>query len=63
MGLKKVPGYSTIEIDRKIYRFGAGDTSEWQMKEICMFLENFQSLAQEQGCDLESYMYISNALF
>ncbi|CAJ2648068.1 unnamed protein product [Trifolium pratense] len=57
MGLKKVPGYSTIEIDRKIYRFGAGDTSEWQMKEICMFLENFQSLAQEQGCDLESYMY------
>ncbi|XP_058769306.1 putative pentatricopeptide repeat-containing protein At1g69350, mitochondrial [Vicia villosa] len=57
MGLKKVPGYSTIEIDRKIYRFGAGDTSEWQMKEICMFLENFQSLTQEQGCDVECYMY------
>ncbi|XP_004490134.1 putative pentatricopeptide repeat-containing protein At1g69350, mitochondrial [Cicer arietinum] len=57
MGLKKVPGYSTIEIDSKIYRFGAGDTSEWQMKEICMFLENFQSLAQEQGCDVECSMY------
>ncbi|CAI8588002.1 unnamed protein product [Vicia faba] len=57
MGLKKVPGYSTIEIDRKIYRFGAGDTSEWQMKEICTFLENFQSLTQEQGCDVECYMY------
>ncbi|KAK7307074.1 hypothetical protein VNO77_39813 [Canavalia gladiata] len=55
MGLKKVPGYSTIEIDKKIYRFGAGDTSEWQMKEIYMFLENFQSLAQEQGCDVECY--------
>lgn len=56
MGLKKVPGYSTVEIDRKIYRFGAGDTSEWQMKEICMFLENFQSLTQEQGCDVECYV-------
>ncbi|KAE9595642.1 hypothetical protein Lal_00030997 [Lupinus albus] len=53
MGLKKVPGYSSIEIDRKIYRFGAGDTSEWQMKEIYMFLENFQSLVQ--GQDLECY--------
>ncbi|CAK8544825.1 unnamed protein product [Lathyrus sativus] len=61
MGLKKVPGYSTIEIDRKIYRFGAGDTSEWQMKEICMFLENFQSLTQEQGCDVECYMYNNNS--
>ncbi|KAI5437742.1 putative pentatricopeptide repeat-containing protein At1g69350, mitochondrial [Lathyrus oleraceus] len=60
LGLKKVPGYSTIEIDRKIYRFGAGDTSEWQMKEICMFLENFQSLTQEQGCDVECYMYNNN---
>lgn len=57
MGLKKVPGYSTVEIDRKIYRFGSGDTSEWQMKEICMFLENFQSLAQEQGSDVECFMF------
>ncbi|XP_057448153.1 putative pentatricopeptide repeat-containing protein At1g69350, mitochondrial [Lotus japonicus] len=55
MGLKKVPGYSTIEIDRKIFRFGAGDTSELLMKEIYMFLEKFQSLAQEQGCDVECY--------
>ncbi|XP_061369709.1 putative pentatricopeptide repeat-containing protein At1g69350, mitochondrial [Gastrolobium bilobum] len=65
MGLKKVPGCSTIEIDRKIYRFGAGDTSEWLMKEIYMFLENFQSLAQEQGCDVEFYsaMYGTGMFF
>ncbi|ESW29424.1 hypothetical protein PHAVU_002G069500 [Phaseolus vulgaris] len=56
LGLKKVPGFSSIEIDKKIYRFGAGDTSsEWQMKEIYMFLQNFQSLAQEQGCDVECH--------
>ncbi|CAJ1931965.1 unnamed protein product [Sphenostylis stenocarpa] len=56
LGLKKVPGFSSIEIDKKIYRFGAGDTtSEWQMKEIYIFLENFQSLAQEQGCDIECH--------
>ncbi|KAK7407407.1 hypothetical protein VNO78_09306 [Psophocarpus tetragonolobus] len=27
LGLKKVPGYSSIEIDKKTYKFGAGDTS------------------------------------
>ncbi|KAF2295012.1 hypothetical protein GH714_030154 [Hevea brasiliensis] len=27
IGLKKVPGYSTIELEKKIYRFGAGDVS------------------------------------
>ncbi|XP_028761970.1 putative pentatricopeptide repeat-containing protein At1g69350, mitochondrial [Neltuma alba] len=53
IGLQKVPGYSTIEIDKKIYRFGAGDTSEWQIKEIYVFLENFQSLAQEHGCEVD----------
>lgn len=65
MGLKKVPGYSTIEIDRKIYRFGAGDTSEWLMKEIYMFLERFQSLAQGHGCDVECYntMYGTSMFF
>ncbi|XP_054795818.1 putative pentatricopeptide repeat-containing protein At1g69350, mitochondrial [Prosopis cineraria] len=55
IGLQKVPGYSTIEIENKIYRFGAGDTSEWQIKEIYMFLENFQSLAREHGCDVGFY--------
>ena len=56
MGLKKVPGYSSIEIDDKIYRFGAGDTSSaWQMDEIYRFLDNFQSLAREQGCDVQCY--------
>nr|KYP65785.1 hypothetical protein KK1_012051 [Cajanus cajan] len=66
MGLKKVPGYSSIEIDKKTYRFGAGDTSsECQMKEIYTFLENFQSLAQEQGCDVECYgkMYGTSMYF
>ncbi|KAJ8774539.1 hypothetical protein K2173_016985 [Erythroxylum novogranatense] len=47
--LKKVPGYSTIEVDRRVYRFGAGDTSSWQMKEIYDVLENIQSLALQQG--------------
>ncbi|XP_027362779.1 putative pentatricopeptide repeat-containing protein At1g69350, mitochondrial [Abrus precatorius] len=65
MGLKKVPGYSTIEIGRKIYRFGSGDTSEWQMNEIYKFLENFHSIAQEQGCDVECYgaMYGTSMFF
>ncbi|CAL0315212.1 unnamed protein product [Lupinus luteus] len=63
MGLKKVPGYSSIEIDRKIYRFGAGDTSEWQMKEIYMFLENFQSLAQGQDVECYNTMYGTSMFF
>ncbi|KDP41266.1 hypothetical protein JCGZ_15673 [Jatropha curcas] len=47
IGLKKVPGYSIIELDKKVYRFGAGDISHWPIKEIYNFLENFQSLALE----------------
>ncbi|BFG16760.1 hypothetical protein CerSpe_030330 [Prunus speciosa] len=49
IGLRKVPGYSIIELDRKVYRFGAGDTPHPQMKEIYSFLENFQSLTRELG--------------
>ncbi|ONI30926.1 hypothetical protein PRUPE_1G281900 [Prunus persica] len=49
IGLRKVPGYSIIELDRQVYRFGAGDTPHPQMKEIYSFLENFQSLTREQG--------------
>ncbi|XLS81796.1 hypothetical protein HN51_047627, partial [Arachis hypogaea] len=51
MGLKKVPGYSTIEVDRKIYRFGAGNASE--SKEIYMFEEYLRSSGQL--CDVEGY--------
>ncbi|XP_021661173.2 putative pentatricopeptide repeat-containing protein At1g69350, mitochondrial isoform X2 [Hevea brasiliensis] len=54
IGLKKVPGYSTIELEKKIYRFGAGDVSHWQIKEMYSLLENFQSLALEQVCNLSS---------
>lgn len=55
IGLKKVPGYSTIELEKKVHRFGAGDVSHWQVKEIYSFLENFQSLALEQACNLSSW--------
>ncbi|MED6111562.1 hypothetical protein PIB30_053328 [Stylosanthes scabra] len=56
MGLKKVPGYSIVEVDKKIYRFGAGDSPE--CKEIYMFLEHLQNLAQGQLCDAEGYNII-----
>lgn len=49
IGLRKVPGYSVIEIDKRVYRFGAGDTPLPQMKEVYSFLENFQSLTHGQG--------------
>lgn len=52
-GLRKVPGYSTIEIDKKIYRFGPGDTSHSQTKDIYRFLENFRSLVHAQVYDSE----------
>ncbi|XP_050235897.1 putative pentatricopeptide repeat-containing protein At1g69350, mitochondrial [Mercurialis annua] len=45
IGVKKVPGYSTIQIDNKVYRFGAGDISHWH------FLEKFPNLALEQLCN------------
>lgn len=48
-GLRKVPGYSTIEFNRRIYRFGAGDTSHQQTKEIYSILEDLKRLAQQHG--------------
>uniref|UniRef100_A0A2N9J5H5 Pentatricopeptide repeat-containing protein n=1 Tax=Fagus sylvatica TaxID=28930 RepID=A0A2N9J5H5_FAGSY len=53
IGLTKVPGWSTIELDKKIYRFGAGDTSHLKTYEIYRILENFPTLALEQGYDVE----------
>ncbi|XP_024182125.1 putative pentatricopeptide repeat-containing protein At1g69350, mitochondrial [Rosa chinensis] len=49
IGLRKVPGYSVIEIDKRVYRFGAGDTPLPQMKEVYGFLENFQCLTHGIG--------------
>ncbi|KAB2624489.1 pentatricopeptide repeat-containing protein [Pyrus ussuriensis x Pyrus communis] len=47
IGLRKVPGYSIIELDKQVHRFGAGDTPLPQMKEVYSFLEKFQSLTRE----------------
>ncbi|XP_021299778.1 putative pentatricopeptide repeat-containing protein At1g69350, mitochondrial [Herrania umbratica] len=54
IGLRKVPGYSTIELDKRVYRFSVGDTSLLQTEESLSFLENFQNLAQEYVCNLEN---------
>ena len=51
--LTKVPGWSTIELDKRVYRFGSGDTSHLQTNEIYRILDNFPNLALEQGCDVE----------
>ncbi|GLT27595.1 hypothetical protein SLA2020_025810 [Shorea laevis] len=38
MGLRKVPGYSIIEVEKRAYRFGAGDTSPLPKMETPSFL-------------------------
>ncbi|ESQ28314.1 hypothetical protein EUTSA_v10019580mg [Eutrema salsugineum] len=45
--LKKVPGYSVIEIDQKVFRFGAGEESCFETEEIYRFLGNLQNLTLE----------------
>ncbi|XP_015872455.3 putative pentatricopeptide repeat-containing protein At1g69350, mitochondrial [Ziziphus jujuba] len=60
IGLKKLPGYSTIELNKQTYRFGAGDSPHAEMKEIYSFLENFQSLAQGQNCNMNYDSSLSN---
>ncbi|XP_030449543.1 putative pentatricopeptide repeat-containing protein At1g69350, mitochondrial [Syzygium oleosum] len=48
-GLKKVPGYSLIELGNRTYKFGAGDISNLQIEEICKLWErNLQNLAPER---------------
>ncbi|KAI3919294.1 hypothetical protein MKW98_030430 [Papaver atlanticum] len=54
IGLRKTPGYSTLETNQKIYRFGAGETSHSQMKEVYRLLEDLRLLAKEQGYLLDS---------
>ncbi|KAL1218474.1 putative pentatricopeptide repeat-containing protein [Cardamine amara subsp. amara] len=45
--LRKVPGYSAIEIDKKVFRFGAGEEPCFQTGEIYRFLGNFKNLTLE----------------
>lgn len=45
--LKKVPGYSAIEMDQKVFRFGAGEEPCFQTEEIYKFLGNFQNITLE----------------
>ncbi|KAJ4874644.1 Putative pentatricopeptide repeat-containing protein [Raphanus sativus] len=40
LSLKKVPGYSSVEIDQKVYRFGAGEEPCFGTEEIYRFLRN-----------------------
>ncbi|KAM7269688.1 hypothetical protein ACFE04_025185 [Oxalis oulophora] len=44
-GLKKIPGYSTIELDQRVYQFVAGEKSTSLPQEMSSFLQNFQILA------------------
>ncbi|XP_010552562.1 PREDICTED: putative pentatricopeptide repeat-containing protein At1g69350, mitochondrial [Tarenaya hassleriana] len=46
-GLKKVPGYSIIEIDNKVFRFGAGDKFFPGAEGIYQFLGSFQNLSKQ----------------
>ncbi|OMO71908.1 hypothetical protein COLO4_27936 [Corchorus olitorius] len=63
IGLRKVPGYSIIELDKKVYRFGVGDTSPLYAEETFKFLENLQNLAQEHFCNFEySNLMIDNVV-
>ncbi|CAA7019481.1 unnamed protein product [Microthlaspi erraticum] len=47
---RKVPGYSSIEIDQKVFRFGAGEESGFRTEEIHKFLGNFKNLTLEADC-------------
>ncbi|KAB1208073.1 hypothetical protein CJ030_MR7G003003 [Morella rubra] len=62
IGLAKVPGWSTIELEKRIYRFGAGDASHLQTKEMYGILEDFRTLALEQGYNGENYTLLSSSL-
>ncbi|KAK9105246.1 hypothetical protein Scep_022090 [Stephania cephalantha] len=53
LGLKKVPGYSIIEINKRIYRFNAGDKLHSQTKEIYRLLDDLKCFAEQQGYELE----------
>ncbi|KAK2973243.1 hypothetical protein RJ640_013891 [Escallonia rubra] len=52
-GLRKVFGNSTIEINKRVYLFGANDSCHSEAKEIYRLLGNFQTSAQEHGHGVE----------
>lgn len=62
-GLRKVPGYSLIEIGKKAYRFGAGDSWHSQMKEIYRFLDNFQRSSQEEANNVQVHCSLYDMSF
>ncbi|KAF2594044.1 hypothetical protein F2Q70_00045134 [Brassica cretica] len=50
LSLKKVPGYSSIEIDQRVYRFVAGEEPCLGTEEIYMCLGNLQHVTLEADC-------------
>ncbi|KAL6220356.1 hypothetical protein ACLB2K_008112 [Fragaria x ananassa] len=55
IGLRKVPGYSVIEIDKQVNRFGAGDTPLPQMKEIYRYLNSCRKHEMEPNSAVLSW--------
>jgi pentatricopeptide repeat protein len=47
--LKKIPGYTWIEVDNIIYRFGAGDNSHLRSKEIHEMLKSLSQKLESAG--------------
>ncbi|XP_041013858.1 putative pentatricopeptide repeat-containing protein At1g69350, mitochondrial [Juglans microcarpa x Juglans regia] len=60
IGLTKVPGWSSIELEKTIYRFGAGDSSHLQTYEIYRVLKNFPTLDSEPRYNVENDSSIAN---
>ncbi|KAF9591783.1 hypothetical protein IFM89_007113 [Coptis chinensis] len=50
VGLRKVPGYSAIQINGRISKFVTGDTSNLQTNEVNNILESPEILAQDSHC-------------
>ncbi|KAL2320379.1 hypothetical protein Fmac_029348 [Flemingia macrophylla] len=48
-GVRKVPGYSWVEIKQKTHIFSANDTSHPQMKEITWKLDELEEQMEKQG--------------
>lgn len=48
-GVKKVPGYSWLEVQNKIHTFSAGDTLHPDKDKICAFLEELESRMKQDG--------------
>ncbi|CAN8295423.1 unnamed protein product [Cochlearia groenlandica] len=57
LGLKKQPGFSSIEIDDCTHVFMAGDSSHIETPYICEVLEILSSELRSQGCIAETLVY------